>query len=333
MTWLSDRTVERLRAIGSEVDLSSTRYESAEPIGRGGMGTVYRALDTTLQRHVALKVLDAPDPTGELAARLLQEARVLATLDHPGIVPVYDAGHTGEGHPFYAMKLVRGDRLDRWVRGQRSLRERLAVFRHMCDAVAFAHAHQVLHRDLKPQNVMVGQFGEVFVMDWGVAKILVHASPAGTSRERGSPAGTDLLAVRAPGVTPRTLHGAVLGTPGYMPPEQERGEIDQLDERADVYALGTVLGFLTQPPDTVGAKTPRVLRAIIARATAAGPAGRYASVLELAAEVDRFLDGRPVQAHPESMAVRVGRFLWKHRVAVVLLLAYAVVRAVVLLLR
>ena len=176
MKWLSDRAVERLRAAGSEIDLSNTKYRLVEPIGRGGMGTVYRVEDPTLEREVALKVLDVEDPEGELAARLLQEARVLARLEHPGIVPVYDVGELADGRIFYTMKLVRGERLDRWAASGVSLRQRLTLFRRLCEAVGFAHAHQVLHRDLKPANVMVGAFGEVLVVDWGVAREIGQAS-------------------------------------------------------------------------------------------------------------------------------------------------------------
>ncbi|UCE02884.1 MAG: serine/threonine protein kinase [Candidatus Latescibacterota bacterium] len=342
MRWLSDRTVERLRAAGSEIDLTHTRYRLIEPIGRGGMGTVYLVEDPALDRRVALKVLDLPDAGGELTARLIQEARVLARLEHPGIVPVHDVGELEDGRVFYTMKFVRGDRLDRWVRSGVSLRQRLVVFRRLCEAVAFAHAQRVLHRDLKPQNIMVGAFGEVLVMDWGVAKILRNLDEEPTLRMTPE-ASPESLSARSPGASPQTRHGTVLGTPGYMPPEQARGESAQLDERADVYALGAVLAFLLggRAAAEMGARSaskprwgrgvPRALRAVAEMAMRAEPAERYRGADELAAEVDRFLEGRPVMAHPESILLRAGRFLWKHRIAVILLLVYAIVRALVLL--
>jgi serine/threonine protein kinase len=346
MRWLSDRTLERLRAAGSEIDLTRTRYRLIEPIGRGGMGTVYLVEDPALDRRVALKVLDVPDAGGELTARLIQEARVLARLEHPGIVPVHDVGELADGRVFYTMKFVRGDRLDRWVGSGVSLRERLVVFRCLCEAVAFAHAQRVLHRDLKPQNIMVGAFGEVLVMDWGVAKILrdIHEEPTLRMTPEASPESPS--GVCAPGASPQTRHGTILGTPGYMPPEQARGETSQLDERADVYALGAVLAFLLGgrvAPETEagtsksgskvrwGRQVPRALRAVAEMAMRTEPAERYRGADELAAEVDRFLEGRPVVAHPESILLRAGRFLWKHRIAVILLLVYAIVRALVLL--
>lgn len=330
MRWLSNRAIERLRATGSEVDLSRTKYRLVEAIGRGGMGTVYRVFDPTLERDVALKVLDAADPGGELAARLLQEARVLARLEHPGIVPVHDVGELPDGRVFYTMKFVRGERLDRWARGGVSMRQRLTMFRRLCEAVGFAHAHNVLHRDLKPANVMVGAFGEVLVMDWGVAKILPTPGDESTVQTKVD-ANAPTLNVRAPGVAPTTQHGAVLGTPGYMAPEQARGEIDTLDARTDVFALGAVLAFLCDSPHET--RVPRALRAIAAKAMSSDPADRYTTAGALAAEVDRYLEGRPVEAHPESVLTRAGRFLWRHRVAVILLLAYAVVRAAVLVSR
>src|SRR2546426_4674209 len=160
------------------------------------MGTVYAARDPELDRRIALKVLNAPDAAGEEAARLSEEARILARLEHPGIVPVHDLGTLPDGRLFYVMKLVRGRRLDDAM-ANAALHARLRTFERICDAVAFAHAQGVVHRDLKPENVMVGPFGEVLVLDWGVAKIL------GRGEE--------------PDCT-------ILGTAGYMPPEQARGE-------------------------------------------------------------------------------------------------------------
>ncbi len=156
---VSDAMLAHLRQVAGQPDVSGTRYELEREIGRGGMGIVYRAYDRQLDRRVAFKVLDFG---------LTEEARTIARLEHPGIVPVHDAGTLADGRAYYAMKLVAGARLDEHVAGGPSLGERLRVVRRIGEALAFAHARGVVHRDLKPQNVMVGEFGEVYVMDWGV---------------------------------------------------------------------------------------------------------------------------------------------------------------------
>ena len=159
---VSDSIVDHLRTVVSLPDLSETRYELEAEIGRGGMGVVYAALDRNLERRVALKVFEVP---------LAGEAQVIARLEHPSIVPVYESGHLPDGRAFYAMKLVGGQRLDRYAGGDHPLAERLRVIRRVGEALAYAHSRGVIHRDLKPQNVMIGEFGEVYVMDWGVAEI------------------------------------------------------------------------------------------------------------------------------------------------------------------
>ena len=172
MKFLSDSALERLRE-GAEIpDLSGTHYRLLERVARGGMGVVYAAEDEKLQRRVALKVLDVAVTEGDLANRLIREARVLAKLEHPGIVPVHDVGTLADGRVFYTMKFVEGQRLDQYIATVDSVPDRLRLFLRICDAVGFAHARGVLHRDLKPANIMVGPFGEVLVMDWGLAKIL-----------------------------------------------------------------------------------------------------------------------------------------------------------------
>jgi serine/threonine protein kinase len=167
VTSLSDGTLDHLRQVADWPDLSATRYEIVEPIAQGGMGTVYLANDRHLRRPVALKVLHAPASGPEAGERMLREARIIARLEHPGIVPVHDVGTLPDGRIFYAMKRVAGERLDRHLRAGLSLSGRLRLFERICEAVAFAHAHGVVHRDLKPENVMVGAFGEVLVLDWG----------------------------------------------------------------------------------------------------------------------------------------------------------------------
>ena len=221
MKWLSDSALDRLRAAADAPDLSGTRYVLVDKLGQGGMGSVYRVQDTMLGRLVALKVVGFADSSCELAARLLREAKVIAQLEHPGIVPVHDVGTLPDGRVFYTMKLVQGQRLDQRETEVGSVLDRLRMFQKICEAVSFAHAHRVLHRDLKPQNVMVGPFGEVLVMDWGLSKLL-NSGVRGVGVDE-PPHPSPGPAVQAPPVS--TAHGAVLGTPGYMAPEQARGDL------------------------------------------------------------------------------------------------------------
>jgi serine/threonine protein kinase len=203
MTWLADDAVTRLRAIADEPDFSATRYRLLREIARGGMGVVYEAEDVELRRRVAIKVLATELASRDAVERMRAEARVIAQLEHPGIVPLHDAGTLPDGRVFYVMKLIRGRTL--------AESDHLRIFLRVCEAVAFAHARGVIHCDLKPSNVMVGEFGEVLVMDWGVAKSIGE--------------------------------NAIAGTRGFMPPEQERG--DALDATADVFALGAMLQMMS----------------------------------------------------------------------------------------
>ena len=211
MTFLPDGTLRHLRAVADLPDLTGSRYDLQERVARGGMGTVYRVRDRELGRDVALKVLTV---SGGSATEgwMRREAKVLARLEHPGIVPIHDVGTLPDGRVYYTMKFVRGITLERLLESDPALPERLRIFERICEAVAFAHAQRVVHRDLKPQNVMVGPFGEVLVLDWGVAKV------------RGVP--DQAVLATAPGDSPvDTAPGTILGTPGYMAPEQARGEV------------------------------------------------------------------------------------------------------------
>ncbi|MEA2693385.1 MAG: eukaryotic-like serine/threonine-protein kinase [Acidobacteriota bacterium] len=323
MRWLSDAALERLK--GSEdlpapddgPEIPGGRYEVLAEIGRGGMGTVYLARDRDLDREVALKVLRLALP--DVATRMLREARILARLEHPGIVPVHDVGTLPDGRIFYAMRRVRGQHLDAYARTA-TLPELLRAFERVLDAVAFAHAHGVIHRDLKPDNVLVGPFGDVLVMDWGVAKLRAEA---GEGEAAGSPNS------HLPG---QTAHGTVLGTPGYMAPEQARGEVEGTDERADVYALGRMLAALLGDMGDLPAGLPRPLAGICARATAAAPTARYPSVGGMADDLGRYLAGLPVGAYREGLLERVGRLARRYRVAILLVLAYLAMRILLLVL-
>jgi len=340
MRFLSNAALERLRDAAETPDLAGTRYRLVERIARGGMGVVYAAEDENLQRRVALKVLDVPGTDGDLANRLIREARVLAALEHPGIVPVHDVGTLADGRVFYTMKFVEGQRLDKFIAAVNSIPDRLRLFLRICDAVGFAHARDVLHRDLKPTNIMVGSFGEVLVMDWGLAKILradvSNAAPPpdaeATVFEKTKPTAFDSDATE---ISVLTGHGTVMGTPGYMSPEQARGDVEHLDARSDIYALGALLRFLlTGNPEVASVSKERrldkLLAAICAKSTAAAPAERYPSVQELALDVSKYLDGLAVGAHRESLFERAGRFYRRYHFFILLIAAYLLMRVLIL---
>src|ERR1044072_1008177 len=196
MKWFSDDRLDHLRSIVGNPDFSSTKYTFVKELARGGMGTVYLAEDTELNRLIAIKVLNTPEVTDDLRNRMIREAQIIARLEHPGIVPVHDVGTLPDGRIFYAMKLVRGSRLDEYAAQGASLRDRLRKFQAVCDAVALAHAQGVIHSDLKPQNNMIGSFGEVLVLDWGVAKIL-----------RDIFLGAEIEQVRKGGLPPQSREG------------------------------------------------------------------------------------------------------------------------------
>jgi serine/threonine protein kinase len=217
MSRLEDRTIEHLRGVLDWPDTTGTRYRIVETIGRGGMGAVYLAQDTELDRPVALKVLRDPDFDADAAERMLTEARVIARLEHPGIIPVHDLGKLADGRTYYAMKLVRGKRLDAHFDVDAGVSDRLRVFERICETVAFAHSHGVIHRDLKPANVMVGEFGEVLVLDWGLAKLRnARGEPHGGSAEyRGAgPAGRPVQGPAATCTVPGQGAAAACNVPG-----------------------------------------------------------------------------------------------------------------------
>jgi WD40 repeat protein len=297
-------------------------YEMEGELARGGLGRVMKARDTRIGRVVAVKMLLESRP--DLRARFVREALVTARLEHPSVVPVYEAGVTPEGEPFYAMKLVSGQPLSARLRAASSFAERLALLPHVlavAEAMAYVHSKRVIHRDLKPANVIVGDFGETMIIDWGIAKVL--------GEDDAGPAPAARIADDAS----LTLAGSVVGTPKYMAPEQALGEA--LDERADVYAIGAVLyavlggrspyagesetvlrSVMVGPPvplEQVEPSVPTDLAAIVAKAMAREVDQRYPSAKELAADLRRFTAGQLVGAHRYSPWALVRRWVKQHR--------------------
>jgi serine/threonine protein kinase len=279
MKYLSDDAIARLRQVVDAPDVSGTRYRIVEKIGRGGMGAVYRAEDAVLGRMIALKVLDDEN----------DEAHIIAGLEHPGIVPVHDAGRLADGRMFYAMKLVDGVPFHEF---HAPLADRLRMFQKICEAVAFAHSRRVVHGDLKPENIMIGAFGEALVLDWGVAAL--------------------------------ARRGSIAGTRGFAAPEQAAGAA--MDARSDIFSLGAILREVS-----AGVEARRALPSICLKAMADRPEDRYASALELSAEIARYLDGEPVRAHRETLWERAGRLFARHYMWVLLIAAYLVMRMLLLL--
>ncbi|MDX2090146.1 MAG: protein kinase [Kofleriaceae bacterium] len=331
-------------ADGDHADLPSVdpaSYALGLEIARGGMGRILAARDLRVGRPVAVKELLGNTP--QLAARFEREARVTARLQHPGIVPIYEIGRWPDGTPFYAMRMVEGITLREAIERAPSPAARLGLVPQVlaaAEAVAFAHAQRVIHRDLTPSNVLLGAYGETVVIDWGLAKDL----SAGTG---DTDDGEDPYRSAPPSIT---SVGAVIGTAAYMPPEQAHAV--PVDERADVYALGAILFHVLAgippyrapstrellravkagpPPriDDLAPHAPRDLVSIVTKAMARDPNDRYPTARELSEELARFQTGRMVEAHAYSGSERVRRFVRRHRVAVVtLVFALALVTAI-----
>ena len=323
---LSDEAMGRLRDAAVWPELPPDRYELRALLGRGGMGAVYTAYDRRLDREVALKVSNAARSGGDLDERLRREAGVLARLEHPGIVPVHDAGKLADGRWFYVMKLVRGQTLQERLSALSGEAAILSVFERIAETVAFAHNAGVAHRDLKPSNIMVGTFGEVLVLDWGVAKVLGSSADG---LESAGAADKD-----------RTESGTRIGTPGFMAPEQNRGDAPGVSIASDTYSLGAVLFWMltgATPPASADAAggalanrsdpTPRRLRAIVLKCLRPEPADRYPHAGALAEDLARYRAGTAVLAHPESVLERAWRWLEKYRTFILLIAAYLIMRA------
>ncbi|HTR52357.1 MAG TPA: protein kinase [Kofleriaceae bacterium] len=323
---------------GAAAARPAQRYVIRRELARGGMGKISVADDLLLRRTVALKEL-LVDNAG-LAARFQRELDLTARLQHPSIVCIHDGGVWPNGNPFYVMKLVIGEPLDRVMARATTHAERFALLPRVldvADAIAYAHEQGVIHRDLKPSNILAGRFGETVVIDWGIAKDLLAAElePDAAASDR---------------VYGATLDGSVMGTPAYMPPEQALGEA--VDERADVYAIGAVLyqvlagappyagtgdvellaAVVSQPPAPLAARAPGLppeLVAIVDKAMARDLDHRYRTASELAADLRRFLGGQLVGAHSYSTRQLLARWLKRHKTAaIVAAIAMLVVAAV-----
>ena len=292
------------------------RYRILGEHGRGGLGRVARAHDVELGRDIAIKELISRGPISEV--RFVREAVITARLEHPGIVPVYEAGRWLDGTPFYAMKLVAGRPLRDLISERRTIDERIGLLHHViavADAIAYAHGRNIIHRDLKPSNVLVGDYGETVVIDWGLAKDVAAGEEAGAAGSPGAP--DDEL----------THTGAVLGTPAYMPPEQARGE--PVDKRADVFAIGAMLWELCSlqrlPPAYAGQRR-RILRragidqdlaTIILKAVDPDPERRYPDAGVVATDLKAFKAGARIATRRYSMWALLAHWTRRHRAAAI----------------
>jgi tetratricopeptide (TPR) repeat protein/tRNA A-37 threonylcarbamoyl transferase component Bud32 len=320
------------------------RFRVLRPHAQGGLGAVFVALDTELHREVALKqILDAHADDPASRQRFVLEAEVTGGLEHPGIVPVYGLGVYGDGRPYYAMRFIRGDSLKQAIErfhadealksdpGRRSLelRQLLRRFTDVCNAIDYAHSRGVLHRDLKPGNIIIGKHGETLVVDWGLAKATGLSDPSSGERT--------LLPSSASGRA-ETLPGSALGTPAYMSPEQAEGNLEALGPRSDVYSLGATLYCLLtgrpplagepgdvlravqqgefRPPRLIDPSLDRALEAVCLKAMALKPEDRYGSCRALAEDLERWMADEPVTAWHEPFGRRARRWARRHRTAV-----------------
>ncbi len=350
---IDDDALTRLRHAFASVDpgdpflgdVDHPRYRALDVLGEGGMGTVYCCHDELLGREVAMKVVRATPPARQkmLAARLQAESRILARLEHTGIVPIHDVGQLADGRVFYVMQRLRGRTLRAVLsdhesgRATVSLARRLDVMERITEAVAYAHEQGIVHRDLKPDNVMIGDFGEVHVTDWGVARVLNDENPVDLKAVADDDAVRDGLATHESRER-LTADGTVIGTPGYMAPEQAAGLARAVGPTADVFALGALLLALLAgravdttlaPAEQLGfalTTVPPPLRAIVHRCVEYDAAQRYPHAGALLDELRRFRGGDPVLAHRESVVERVMRRLRPWRTALVLIVAYLVMR-------
>ena len=334
------------RGGNDDVRVMEGRYELIRKLGQGGLGRVWLAHDVNLNRHVALKEIShAAGVSDAVVERFRHEAEITGRLDHPSIVPIYQLGEdAATGRAFYTMRFLGRTTLqdsiseyhERREAGDDNpmlLRHLLTAFVNVCHAIGHAHSRKVIHRDLKPENVVIDSFGQVIVIDWGLAKIIDDTSVE------------SLMDSVTTGNADRTSEGQVLGTPLYMAPEQAAGRLDELDHRTDIYGLGTILfaiitGFAphekTQKASVdsgggargmisviAGGVTPEardanptadpVLEAICAKAMARRRYARYQAATQLAEDVQRWMAGEPVTAYAETRRQRVNRWISQHQ--------------------
>lgn len=335
----------KIPSVGSTTS-DGIRFRILRPLNKGGMGVVSVALDTELDRSIALKeIREQAADNREYRARFLAEAEITGKLEHPGIIPIYGLGTYADGRPFYAMRLIRGektgslmDAIERYYK-EPNPAERVVEFRSLlgrfldvCNALSYAHSKGVLHRDLKPDNILLGPYGETLVVDWGLAKAAGRADPASTADHvRLNLSGSELSP---------TLEGGIFGTPGYAAPEQLTGELENVGQRSDVYGLGAVLYCLmtgqaplsvkeiglpaliakamngdVPPPRQIRAYIDKPLEAICLKAMRTKSADRYESVAALADEIEHYLADEPVTAYREPWTVRIRRWAKMHRTA------------------
>jgi serine/threonine-protein kinase len=346
----ADHEATRARSAGTSSS-SGQRFTILRLHAKGGLGQVSVARDEELNREVAFKEIQdryADDPASR--SRFMLEAEVTGGLEHPGIVPVYGLGHYGDGRPFYAMRFVQGDSLHDAIKQfhdashsrtapaarDLKLRKLLARFIDVCNAIEYAHSRGILHRDLKPGNVMLGKYGETLVVDWGLAKPLGHRDSHAASGER-----TLHPASASASGSAQTQMGSAIGTPQYMSPEQAEGRLDELGPSTDVYSLGATLYCLLTgrapfadadvwvmveqvakgdfpPLRSVKKGVPPALEAICVKAMALKPADRYASARALAADIERWLSDIPVAAYTEPWIERLAQWGRQYTTAAVI---------------